>query len=142
TPDAFGIYRTAYAKVEGDFEGVHSYLTFDAEAFDASRLAAHADATTTEVEEPLAVFVSNTNRPREVTFEQFSLPLGTGVLLLAPARLAEAEGLRGYDFVAGTDAGIWVVENAEGYPLSEVTTAFGVAVSSLTSRAMYAPVPG
>src|SRR5690606_17449598 len=135
-PDGQGAYVTSYpVEVQQDplpapktpLGPEPPYYAFSGPSFDASRLTTltYPDEVA-YIEEPLAVFVSNTNRPREVLFNAvFSLPHGDRVRMLAAARLAEAEGTLAYDLIAASDTGIWTVENADGYPLYEVTTAFG-----------------
>lgn len=133
-----------YARVNPDPYGAYtrgSVFTFTSQS-SYSGTAREPDPVTAYIDEPDAVFLSAGNRPLEVTFDQFTVPEGQQVRLIAPARLAEEEGIRAYEFYVGTDRAIYVARpDDRKVALDAVTTDWGVKLSTL-QHPVYASVPG
>lgn len=119
------------------FGGDRTGLTFDSAEYSSARLSDETDGpaggpldAVDTITEPRAVFVSSPNRPREVTYGQFRAPQGSEVRLLAPARLAEAEGLRQYSAYLGSDTGVWTIRReGDAFVTEDVATTWGVALA-------------
>lgn len=99
---------------------------------------------TDRIQERDAIFMSNTDRPLEITFDQFEVPQGEEVRAVFRARLAEEEGIRAYRFYVGTEQAIYVanpVPQDREVSVRPVTTAFGIGINDQGQPAR-AFVPG
>ena len=129
-PSATGVFVSGYS-------GGRSGLTFDSDEYDSGRLSDETDGpaggpldVVDEISEPAAVFVTPPFRPRMPTFEQFKVLQGSEVRMLAPARLAEDEGIRSYEAYVASDTGVWTLRReGDAYVLDAVSTSFGVALA-------------
>lgn len=121
-------------------------LTFDAAAYDPSRLKSENDGplggapeSVTTINEPRAVLLSGINRPREVRAEQFSIPEGTEVRAMFAARVSEDAGDKAYPFYVASDAGVWAAQlDGDAYLLDAVVTTWGAAL--VAGRPVFASV--
>jgi hypothetical protein len=64
-------------------------------------------------------YMSQTNRPNELTFNNFIAPLNTDIRAIVPARLEEAEGVASYDFIVLTDRTVHVYAR-DGFVVKEI----------------------
>lgn len=84
-------------------------------------------APTDCINEKSVVFFAESQRPLEVTYQQFSLPKDEEVRVLSPARLAEEEDIRSYNFYIATDKNIYVASRSgDAATYEQIGSGFGV----------------
>lgn len=96
-------------------------------------------AATSHIELPNFVFMAEQNRPFEVTFNNFPLPEGESVVGISGARLAEEEGLRGYDFYVFSTNNVFVASR-NGTTVSLDYVLNGVGVHETNNYGLIIPV--
>jgi hypothetical protein len=81
---------------------------------------------------PNVAWMSDVNRPVQVTYNQFMVPENATIRAITPARLEEAEGIASYDFLVFTDRSVHVYKR-DGFRVVEIqklANDFGVALAS------------
>lgn len=133
SPDGDGAYRSAFPDVTTRaVSGIayakpsYAWIYYDQEG---PQSTTEPYAETAYVDEPETALLSSPGRPLEMTYAGVSVPDGSAVKALSAARLAEAEGLRGYDFYLFTGGSSYVVSRT-GSDLSIDVLVAGVGVRS------------
>ena len=86
------------------------------------------------------VFMSDQNRPYEFTYSNYVVPNSKEVRAIAGARLAEAEGLKAYEFYVMSESHVFVTNRRDDIiTMDYVLNGVGVALSE-QGNALYAPV--
>lgn len=140
TPNEFGMYVTGYIRQDSDDEGFAPQVSYIANA-DNSSVTFLEDPNATLVDyytESNAIFLSASERGMEVTFDSFFVKASETVRAIVPARLAEDESIRDYDFYVMTDRSITLYKRTGDslrtvVPVHNVTNKLGVKENTFTA---------
>jgi len=141
TPNVSGVYKTSFQQDELQDEGFIPSVSYIVNA-DNSSVTYDEDpgATLTDyISEPNAVFLSQSGRGMEISFDSFFLKSDEVVRSIMAARLAENESIRDYDFYVFTDKSITLYKRTGSdlrtiLPVHNVTTSFGVEQNTFTHK--------
>lgn len=138
-PNTDGTYTTGYRPIEALDEGFQPAVSYivnsdnDSTTFDEDPNATVVDY----IQEPSLILLSESNRPMEVTYDSFLVKTDEVVRAILPARIAEQESLRAYDFYTMTNKTIRAyTRQGEDLrtivPVHDITFNLGVLQSTFT----------
>jgi len=141
------LWRRVAVGPYGTFMRSGSTFVFQASAYSQGETLGRThkpEAHASTIEELDAVFLSRSERPMELTFDQFGVPEDEEVRALFASRLEEEEGLRAYNFYVATGGSVWAAQpdpsdrTATVYPVS---TVWGIRLGE-QGLPIHAPLPG
>lgn len=146
TPNEFGTYVTGYASAATDDEGFNAPISYIVNS-DNGGTTFEEDPDAVLVDyyiEPNSVFLSASERGMEVSFDSFTLKSDEVVRAIVPARLAEDESIRDYDFYVMTDKSITLYKRTGTdlrtvIPVHNVANRLGVKQSVYTALGSLGP---
>lgn len=108
-------------------------MTFDYVRFDNSFLPEDdVPEETICICEANSIFMSDTNRPWSITFDQIKITNDKEVRALAKARIAEEESIASYNAYAFTERGVYAFQRSgRVYQLDSITNSFGVDLNAV-----------
>lgn len=128
----WALYRRLTVGPYGQYTRSGSTFAFSATAYSEGTTQGRLENVTAyadRIREGDAVFLSNVDRPLEITFDQFEVPEGQEVRAVFRSRLAEEEGIRSYRFYVATGQAVYVADPDEAersVSVFPVTTSFGI----------------
>lgn len=139
SPNEFGVYTTGFKVLSSANQTQTLPISFTwILDRDGVVFAEDAGATVVDyIEEPNAVFLSESDRGSTVTYDSFFVKSTEVVRAITGARLAEEESIRDYDFYVFTDKSVSLYKRTGNdlrtiLPVHDVTRQLGVYQGSLT----------